>query len=37
MLIKNSISICKENAATALASVVEITKEAFVPYFTETL
>lgn len=37
LLIKNNISICKENAATALASVVEMTKEAFVPYFKETL
>lgn len=37
ILIKNGISICKENAATALASVVEMTKEAFVPYFQETL
>jgi len=37
LLIRNGISLVKENAATALASTVEQAKEAFVPYFQETL
>lgn len=37
MLIQNGISLVKENAATALASTVEQAKEAFQPYFKETL
>jgi len=37
MLIKNGISIVKENASTALATLVEKVGEKFLPYFTETL
>lgn len=36
-MIKNGISITKENAATALATVVEQVGEAFNDYFNETL
>ena len=33
LLIRNGISIVKENASTALASTVEVAKEDFIPYF----
>jgi len=36
-LVQNGISLVKENAVTALASTVEQAKEAFVPFFKETL
>ena len=36
-MIKNGISIVKENAATAMATVVEQVGEEFIPYYQETL
>ena len=36
-IMKEGISISKENAATALASTIEQAGEAFKPFFTETL
>lgn len=36
-LIQNGISILKENAVTALASLAESAKEHFEPYFEECL
>ena len=36
-MIKNGISITKENAVTALANVVEKVEDAFNEYFNETL
>jgi len=36
-LIQNGISIVKENAVTALASLAEASKENFKPYFEECL
>lgn len=36
-LVQTGISLVKENAVTALASTVEQSKEAFIPFFKETL
>jgi importin-5 len=36
-LIQNGISIIKENAVTALASLAEAAKENFIPYFDQCL
>jgi hypothetical protein len=36
-LVQTGISLVKENAVTALASTVEQAKEAFIPFFKETL
>lgn len=37
VLVQNGISLVKENAVTALASTVEQAKEAFIPFFKETV
>lgn len=37
VLVQNGCSLVKENAVTALATIVEQTKELFIPYFKETV
>lgn len=37
VLVQNGISLVKENAVTALATIVETAKEAFIPFFKETV
>jgi len=37
VLVQNGCSLVKENAVTALATIVEQTKESFIPYFKETV